>query len=301
MSLEGNLVQPRTGRSCAHCGGRLALYLVRGGYYSLCPPCTEERIDGCGVPPSDWPDWLGQLSDEIVRTIRHKEREESRRHTVSWNLIKCSECGRIMKIKEARYLTAAESASELPLIPAKRLRDGRILLLPPDGEAQVRHPVCHECHADLEPEQALVRPKNGVQVIRLFGPEVDADVTVVTSSVTLQAVPSGGLRVTGTVVKTEGDELQIGLDVLVVGVGPNGTEVARGQKWTQLRRAGDEERFDVWLDAHGQPIAEVRLGFVENGPILICETCGAMIDLREDTVCLDCAYQAHVQRRKRGR
>ncbi len=158
MSTEPILDQPRSGDACRLCGKHLGLYVVRGDYHSLCAPCTKERIESCAPRPDERPSWAAILYDEVLHEIRYREHREKQRYTVSWDLEKCSACGRMIKRCDARYVdrtairvnpSDSDKSEEVPariLGPARRLRDGTVLFSPASGAPQILHPVCHPCY-----------------------------------------------------------------------------------------------------------------------------------------------------------
>ena len=150
MSIERILRQPRAGVACRLCRTHLGLYIVRGEHYGLCAPCTKARIDACPAYQSERPAWVAILYDEVVHEIRHKEYQEQRGYTVSWDLVKCSSCGRMMKGSEARYrapgTNRSEEAPKRILAPARQFSDGTLLIFPPDSVPEIHHPVCLPCY-----------------------------------------------------------------------------------------------------------------------------------------------------------
>ncbi len=150
MSIKRILDQPRTGVACRRCGKHLGLYLVRGEHHSLCAPCTKARIDAYAVEPSERPSWVTILYDEILHQLRYEERQEKQCYTVSWDLVKCSACGRMMKRCDARYrfpeVDESEVAPERNLTPAQQSPDGTLLVFPSNRVPEIHHPVCVQCY-----------------------------------------------------------------------------------------------------------------------------------------------------------
>ena len=150
MSTEPILDQPRSGDVCRLCGKHLGLYVVRGDYHSLCAPCTKERIESSAPRPDERPSWAVILYDEVLHEIKDREHREKQRYTVSWDLEKCSACGRMMKRSEAKYRApGVERSEESPkriLAPARQFSDGTLLVFPPDRVPEIHHAVCLPCY-----------------------------------------------------------------------------------------------------------------------------------------------------------
>ena len=150
MSIERVLCQPRAGAACGLCGMHLGLYIVRGEHHSLCAPCTKARVDACPAQQSERPAWVAILYDEVVHEIRHREYQEQRGYTVSWDLVKCSACGRMMKRSEAKYrVPGVDRSEESPksiIAPARQFADGTLLIFPPDRVPEIHHAVCFPCY-----------------------------------------------------------------------------------------------------------------------------------------------------------
>ena len=150
MSTQHILQQPHAGVACSLCGKHLGLYFVRNERHSLCAPCTRERIETWAPQPEERPTWVATLYDEVAHEIRYREQQERRSYTVSWDLVKCSACGRMMKRGDARYdfpdADEAEHAPERILAPARQLRDGTVLVFPLDGVPEIYPPVCVPCY-----------------------------------------------------------------------------------------------------------------------------------------------------------
>lgn len=150
MSIERILHQPQSGAACLGCGKHLGLYLVRGQYLSLRASCTKDRVETYAPVPDVRPSWVSNLYDEVLHEIRYKEHQEKQQYTVSWDLVKCSECGRMMKRRDAKYRSPEtddfEDRPETILAPATQMRDGTLIVYPTDGVPQIHNSVCFGCY-----------------------------------------------------------------------------------------------------------------------------------------------------------
>ena len=158
MSPEPILDQPRSGVICRLCGKHLGLYVVRGKSHGLCAPCTKARIETYAPQPDQRSSWVAMLYDEVLREIRYEEYQEKQQLTLDWDLVKCSVCGKMMKLRDARYpgqqgservqldSDESEEPPERIVAQARRLRDGTLLIFPSSGAPQIHHPVCQACN-----------------------------------------------------------------------------------------------------------------------------------------------------------
>ena len=148
-ALERILHQPRVGSLCGLCGGSLGLYIVCGDRHLLCAPCTRDRIDACTVDSAKRPSWVGVLHEEVLHEIRCQEHREQKRYSVSWDLARCSNCGQFMNVDDARYppTRPGQARPASTLVPARRLRDGTLIVYHPTVVEIVR-PICLGCYDD---------------------------------------------------------------------------------------------------------------------------------------------------------
>ena len=156
-SLDRILQQPGTGPTCLACGGRLGLYVVAGEYHRLCAACTRDRIEAHSPDPKQWPPWLSTLYNEVVTEIQHQEQRSSQALTVQWDLTTCDRCARTMPLNEARYLlpkVPLEGPAGGPLVPAKRLPDGTVIVGGAGGQQVIVRPLCATCYNIAAPRPA---------------------------------------------------------------------------------------------------------------------------------------------------
>ena len=158
-SFEQILDQPGEG-ACHSCGSSVGLYVVRGDHHLLCAPCTQARIEKCSPP---WPEWVAVLHEQVIYEIRQRAYLEKKKYTLSWDLTKCSNCGRMIRVDDARYALPPQVKGK-GLLEATRYPDGTMIVSLPSGEKFVVPPLCSQCHEVVKQDEAKDTGPGGTDV-----------------------------------------------------------------------------------------------------------------------------------------